>query len=157
MYNLFQPSLVRFLFCFPFLLFLLHSCDFTRSGGGSWWNNAHFFPPVGGSLSSIRWEKKAYSWVEGEGKSIMKIMKRPWERFEGKGRKRVNGKGDYCCGERPWLSSLSGRKDKQVINAAGRRPNARRTFAYTLPLVSAELAENSSHSEHSPEPPFHSR
>lgn len=46
MYNLFQPSPVRFLFCFHFLLFLLHSCDFTRSGGGSWWNNAHFLPPV---------------------------------------------------------------------------------------------------------------
>lgn len=66
-------------FCFHFLLFLLHSCNFTRSGGGSWWNNAHFFPPWE-AFSSIRWEKKAYSWVQGEGKSRARRLWRGHER-----------------------------------------------------------------------------
>lgn len=73
--------------------------------------------------------------------------RRGWghERVSKEKQKESQRRSDYCCGERAWLTSLSGWKDKQVINAAGRRPNASRSFAYLLPLVFAELTETVLH------------
>lgn len=107
-------------FCFT-LLFLLHSCSFTWSGGGNWWNNV-FFP------------------MRGREKE-----RRGHERVSKEKQKESQRRSDYCFRERAWLTSLSGRKDKQVINAAGRRPDASRSFAYVLPLVFAELTETVLH------------
>lgn len=89
-------SLGHVVFLFPFSPFssnpLLHPPHpHPPAEGGYWWNNALFF-------------------------SRFHIHERVSKEKQKKSQKR----SDYCCGKRVWVTSLSRRKDKQVINAAGR-------------------------------------
>lgn len=92
-------------FLFPFSPFssnpLLHPPHpHPPAEGGYWWNNALFF-------------------------SRFHIHEQDSKEKQKKSQKR----SDYCCGKRVWVTSLSRRKDKQVINAAGRRQEKQRLRA----------------------------
>lgn len=129
MYNLFQPASVSFFFCFFFLLFhLTHSCPTQQRETGE--TMLIFSPlsyPSGGGIP-----------IPGSRKKERRVRRKGHERVERVSKakqKKSQRRSDYCCGERVWVTSLSRRKDKQVVNAAGRCQEN------VLPPVSAQLIE----------------
>lgn len=128
MYNLFQPASVSFLFCFFFLLFhLTHSCP-TQQRVETGEIMLIFFPAFisisGGGIP-----------IPGSRKKERRVRRKGHERVSKAKQKKSQRRSDYCCGERVWVTSLSRRKDKQVVNAAGRCQEN------VLPPVSAQLIE----------------
>lgn len=107
-------------FCFPFLLFLLtHSCPSQQRVETA--KIMLFFFPALISIGAGKGGGDTYSWVQEEGKRRVRRFWRGHERVSKEKQKKSQRRSDYCCRERMWVTSLSRRKDKQVINAAGCR------------------------------------
>lgn len=96
--------------------------------GGNWWNA--LFPPTFMSIGSVGGEIP----IPGVQEQEKRKVRRFWgghERISKEKQKKSERRSDYCCGERAWVTSLSRRKDEQVINAAGRRLRTSSGFCST--------------------------
>lgn len=115
MYNLFQP--VPFLFSFSPLS--SNPLSFHPLSRGWKLVECSFFPPL--SCPSGWWGGDTYTGVQEQEKRKVRRFWGGHERISKEKQKKSERRSDYCCGERAWVTSLSRRKDEQVINAAGRR------------------------------------